>query len=72
LAFVPRRVKAPIPRLIDPRNRVALSKEVLRALEVAAGDYVTFIVADDGAVHLRKLVIALAPTLPRRPPTIPT
>jgi hypothetical protein len=61
LALVPRRAKAPSPRLVDPRNRVALSKDVLRALDVQAGDYVTFQVAEDGTVHLRKLILTVAP-----------
>jgi hypothetical protein len=47
------------PRLIDPRNRVALSREVMRALDVRVGDYVTFEVLAD-QVSLRKLVITVA------------
>lgn len=61
MALVPRRAKPPAPRLIDPRNRVALSKDVLRALDVAAGDYVTFVLAPDGTVYLRKLLLTIAP-----------
>lgn len=38
----------PKPRLIDRQNRVALPPEVLRALQVKAGDYVSFDI--DGAV----------------------
>jgi hypothetical protein len=51
-----RSAKAPDPRLVDPRNRVALSKEVLRALDVGPGDYVTFMV-DDAGVRILKLSI---------------
>lgn len=61
MAFVPRRAKPPAPRLIDPRNRVALSKDILRALDVAAGDYVTFVLAPDGTVYVRKLLLTIAP-----------
>lgn len=57
--------KVPDPRLIDPRNRVALSKEVMRALDVAAGDYVTFEINEAGHVRIHKLNITVAPT--RRP-----
>lgn len=32
----------PKPRSIDPQNRVVLPPEVMRALNVDAGDYVTF------------------------------
>ena len=32
----------PKPRSIDPQNRVVLPPEVLRALGVNTGDYVTF------------------------------
>lgn len=58
--------RTPDPRLIDPRNRVALSKQVMRALGVRPGDYITFIVDEHGAVHLYKLDLSLVP--PRRPP----
>lgn len=32
----------PKPRAIDPQNRVVLPREVLRALDVRSGDFVTF------------------------------
>ena len=57
--------KTPDPRLVDPRNRVALSKDVLRALDLAPGDYVTFEVNDAGHVRIHKLVITVA--LAKRP-----
>lgn len=49
-ALVPRRVKAPAPRLVDNHYRVSLTKEVRRTLGVGPGDYVTFQVTDDGTV----------------------
>ena len=59
-----RSAKKPDPRLVDPRNRVALSKEVMRALDVQAGDYVTFEVDEAGTVRILKLAITTLP--PRR------
>jgi hypothetical protein len=57
-----RRPKPPAPRLIDPRNRVALTRHVCEALGVAVGDYVTFeVVGED--VFLRRLDLRVA-----RPP----
>lgn len=56
-----RSAKTPNPRLIDPRNRVALPGAVLRALDVQAGDYVEFDVSADGGVRLHRLVIQRAP-----------
>ena len=61
--------QTPDPRLIDPRNRVALSREVMRTLDVQAGDYVTFEIDDHGGVRLHKLNISLAP--PRKPGSSP-
>jgi hypothetical protein len=61
LALVPRRAKVPAPRLIDNHYRVSLTKEVRRTLGVGPGDYVTFQVADDGTVYLRKILLSLAP-----------
>jgi hypothetical protein len=60
LALVPRRVKAPAPRLVDNHYRVSLTKEVRRTLGVGPGDYVTFQVADDGTVYLRKILLTVA------------
>ncbi len=57
-----RSAKNPDPRLVDPRNRVALSKEVMRALDVRVGDYVTFEVDDLGVVRIMKLSITVAPS----------
>lgn len=54
--------RAPTPRLVDNRNRVALTREVLRALNIRPGDYITFIVNDAGDVRLCKLDITVAPT----------
>ena len=59
----PRRV--PDPRLVDNRNRVALSREVLRALDIRAGDYVTFVTDDHGGVRLYKLSLTVAAPPPR-------
>ena len=59
-----RSAKTPDPRLIDPRNRVALSKQVMRALDVQPGDYVTFEVDAAGSVRIVKLNISVLP--PRR------
>ncbi len=42
------------PRLVDPRNRVALPRSVLRALGLQPGDYVCF-VAEGSAVRIRKV-----------------
>lgn len=56
-----RSAKTPDPRLIDPRNRVALSRDVMRTLDVQAGDYVTFEIDDHGGVRLHKLNISVAP-----------
>lgn len=56
-----RSAQTPDPRLVDPRNRVALSKEVMRALDVRAGDYVTFDVDELGVVRILKLSITVAP-----------
>jgi bifunctional DNA-binding transcriptional regulator/antitoxin component of YhaV-PrlF toxin-antitoxin module len=60
---VPRRPKPPSPRLIDPRNRVALTRQVRQALGVEMGDYVTFEVVE-GEVFLRRLDLTIA--RPRR------
>lgn len=46
---------------MDNRNRVALSKDVLSALDVAPGDYVTFLVDENGAVRIHKLNLTVAP-----------
>lgn len=54
--------RVPDPRLVDNRNRVALSREVLRALDLRPGDYVTFIVDEHGGVRLYKLDITVSPT----------
>ena len=52
---VPKRDTAePKPRLIDRQNRVALPTEVMKALEVKAGDYVAFHV-EDAIVRLHKV-----------------
>ena len=56
-----RSAKTPDPRLVDPRNRVALSREVMRALDVRAGDYVTFQIDEAGAVRILKLSITVFP-----------
>lgn len=56
-----RSAKTPDPRLIDSRNRVAMSRQVLRALGVGPGDYVTFAVEDDGTVRIQKLAITVEP-----------
>jgi len=56
-----RSAKTPDPRLIDPRNRVALSRQVMRALDVQAGDYVTFAIDENGTVRLLKLNITVVP-----------
>src|SRR5688572_3306690 len=40
--------KVPEPRLIDDRNRVSLPRDVLQALDVDPGDFVTFIVDEHG------------------------
>ena len=53
--------RVPHPRLVDNRNRVALSREVLRALEIQPGDYVTFVVDEHGGVRLYKLDITVSP-----------
>lgn len=42
------------PRSIDPQNRVVLPQEVLRALEVSTGDYVTFEI-NGGDVRIHKV-----------------
>lgn len=42
------------PRQIDAQNRVVLPSEVMRALGVANGDYVTFEIAG-GDVRLHKV-----------------
>jgi hypothetical protein len=42
------------PRLVDPRNRVALPRSVLRALGLRPGDYVCF-VAEGPTVRIRKV-----------------
>lgn len=42
----------PQPRLVDDRNRIALTKEALDALGVATGDYVVLDVGD-GEVRVR-------------------
>ncbi len=53
--------RVPDPRLVDNRNRVALSREVLRALDLQPGDYVTFVVDEHGGVRLHKLDITVSP-----------
>ena len=60
-----RSARTPDPRLIDPRNRVALSKHVMRALDVRPGDYVTFEVDEGGVVRIHKLSLTVVP--PKRP-----
>jgi bifunctional DNA-binding transcriptional regulator/antitoxin component of YhaV-PrlF toxin-antitoxin module len=55
-----RLTKTPDPRLVDNRNRVALSKEVLEALDLGPGDYVTFVVDEHGGVRVHKLNITVA------------
>lgn len=50
----------PDPRLVDPRNRVALTREVRHALNVVPGDYVEFDVQGD-EVRLHKLRIQREP-----------
>lgn len=60
-----RSAKTPDPRLVDPRNRVALSKQVMRALDVQPGDYVTFAIDDNGTVRILKLNITVVP--PKKP-----
>jgi bifunctional DNA-binding transcriptional regulator/antitoxin component of YhaV-PrlF toxin-antitoxin module len=57
-----RRKRTPHPRLVDNRNRVALTQEVIRALDLSPGDYVTFIVDEQGGVHLHKLDITVTPS----------
>jgi hypothetical protein len=59
--------RTPDPRLVDARNRVALSRQAMRALDVLPGDYVTFEVEADGRVRIANLTIGLAP--PRRATT---
>ncbi len=61
MALVPRRVKAPSPRLIDNHYRVSLTKEVRRTLGIGPGDYVTFTIDPDGTVRLHKLALSIAP-----------
>jgi hypothetical protein len=56
-----RSAKTPDPRLVDPRNRVALSKQVMRALDVQPGDYVTFTIDEHGTVRILKLNLSVAP-----------
>ncbi len=56
------------PRLVDGRNRVALTRDVRRALDVGPGDYVTFRVVD-GQVLLYRMELRV---VPRRPPGAPT
>jgi len=57
------------PRLIDPRNRVAFPRAVLRSLGAAAGDFVGFTIDPDGVVRVEKLAIAPAPRPPQQPRT---
>lgn len=52
--FVARNPPDPRPRQIDAQNRVVLPSEVMRALGVANGDYVTFEIAG-GEVRLHKV-----------------
>ena len=59
--------RTPDPRLIDPRNRVALSKEVMRALDVRAGDYIAFTVDEANVVRMLKLNITIARNATSRP-----
>ena len=42
IPFVMARGEEPKPRLIDRQNRVALPPDVLKALDVKAGDHVAF------------------------------
>lgn len=44
----------PKPRSIDPQNRVVLPPEVMRALSVTNGDYVTFEI-NGGDVRIQKV-----------------
>ena len=44
----------PKPRSIDPQNRVVLPPEVMRALGVSTGDYVTFEISG-GDVRIHKV-----------------
>lgn len=43
-----RRVRVPAPRLVDPRNRVALTPEAMAALGVGPGQFVSFLIDADG------------------------
>ena len=45
----------PQPRLIDPRNRVSLTPEVMEALAVRPGNYIAFRISERGIVELYKL-----------------
>lgn len=48
----------PKPRSIDPQNRVVLPPEVMRALGVTNGDYVTFeINGSDVRIHKVRWVL---------------
>ena len=49
----PRKTK-PQPRIIDARNRVALSPEAMKALDVETGDYVV-VEVDGGEVKVRRV-----------------
>lgn len=49
----------PEPRLVDNRNRIALTKVALDALGVESGDYVVLEVEDDGSVRLRRARIVV-------------
>jgi hypothetical protein len=40
----------------------------MRALDVQAGDYVTFQITEDGTVQLRKLLLTVAPLHPSMHP----
>lgn len=55
------------PRLVDPRNRVALPRSVLRALGLRPGDYVCF-VAEGPAVRIRKVEWRVQPDSLGAPP----
>ena len=55
-----RRTGRPDPRLVDSRNRVALPRAVLAALDLRPGDYVTFLVDELGGVRMHRLELRLA------------
>jgi hypothetical protein len=57
-----RGASTPDPRLVDTRHRVCLSRAVMRALDLQAGDYVTFEVDTLGGVRLHKLSVTVVPS----------